>query len=75
MSFRARAAPWMIAGILGVGSGVFIFDPLMGQYAIDSRGTGDPEIAKAGAAGGLGGINDPAKVVVDQKSKGNEAIK
>lgn len=66
----------MIAGVLGVGSGVYIFDPLMRQYAIDSRGTGDPEIAKAGAAGGLGGgVNDPAKVVINEKSKGNVAAK
>jgi hypothetical protein len=69
MSFRQRAAPIMLAGLVGVGSGMYIFDPLMRQYAIDSRGTGDPEIAKAGAAGGLGGgVNDAEKAAIIAKS-------
>lgn len=63
MSFRQRAAPLMMAGLLGVASGVYIFDPLLRQYAIDSRGTLDPDIASAGALGGIGGgVNDVAKV-------------
>jgi hypothetical protein len=69
MSFRQRATPIMLAVLLGVGSGVYIFDPIMRQYAIDSRGTGDPEIAAAGAAGGLGGgINDAEKAAILAKS-------
>lgn len=69
MSFRQKAAPIMLAGLLGVGSGMYIFDPLMRQYAIDSRGTGDPKIAEAGAAGGLGGgVNDAEKAKILDKS-------
>lgn len=61
----------MLAGLLGVGSGVYIFDPVLRQYAIDSRGTLDPRIANAGAAGGLGGgVNDANKVVEDGSNDG-----
>jgi hypothetical protein len=71
MAFRQRAAPWMIAALVGIGSGVYIFDPIMRQYVIDSRGTFDPEIAKAAEAGGLGGgVNDATKVA-EQKEKTN----
>ncbi|UZJ55459.1 hypothetical protein CBS101457_004779 [Exobasidium rhododendri] len=75
MSFRARAAPWMIAGLLGVGSGVYIFDPLLRQYTIDSRGTMDPEIAQIGAAGGLGGgVNDASKIAEEADRKRKDKV-
>jgi hypothetical protein len=78
MSFRQRAAPFMVAGLLGVGSGVYIFDPMLRQYAIDSRGTLDPEIAKAGASGGLGGgVNDATKIAqeADKVRKEDSKVK
>lgn len=57
----------MLAALLGIGSGVYIFDPMFRQYAIDSRGTMDPAIANAGAAGGLGGgVNDSTKVIEEE---------
>jgi hypothetical protein len=47
--------PVMLATFVGIASGVYIFDPLLKQYAMDSRGTYDPKIAQASAQGGVGG--------------------
>lgn len=64
MSYRQRIVPLLLVTFVGVTSGVYIFDPLIKQYAIDSRGTYDPKIAQAGVKGGIGGgINDePNKI-------------
>ncbi|PWN37489.1 uncharacterized protein FA14DRAFT_14469 [Meira miltonrushii] len=64
MSYRQRIVPLLLVTFVGVASGVYIFDPLIKQYAIDSRGTYDPKIAQAGVKGGIGGgLNDePNKI-------------
>lgn len=63
MSYRQRIVPLFIATFVGVVSGVYVFDPLLKQYAIDSRGTFDPKVAQAGLTGGVGGgVNDPDRV-------------
>jgi len=64
MSYRQRIVPLLLVTFVGVTSGVYIFDPLIKQYAIDSRGTYDPKIAQAGVKGGIGGgVNDdPNKI-------------
>lgn len=65
MSLRQRMVPLMLATFVGVASGMYIFDPLLKQYAVDSRGTYDPKIAQAGNQGGIGGgisgVTDLAK--------------
>lgn len=61
MSYRQRIVPLLLVTFVGVTSGVYIFDPLIKQYAIDSRGTYDPKIAQVGVKGGIGGgINENA---------------
>lgn len=55
MSFRQRAVPLMLTSFVGVASGIYIFQPLLQQYALDTRGTYDPELARVSTAGGAGG--------------------
>lgn len=67
MSASQRILPLLVAGTVGLISGVYIFDPLLRQYAKDTKGTFDPEVAKANsplasakaAIGGTGGGSSP----------------
>lgn len=55
MSYTQRLMPFFFASLLGVGTGIYIFKPLLDEYSIDTRGTYDPTIAKATIAGGAAG--------------------
>lgn len=49
MSFaRQRVLPLATATVIGVTSGVYIFDPLIKQYRDETRGTFKPEVAEGG---------------------------
>ncbi|KAL9933662.1 hypothetical protein V8E36_007320 [Tilletia maclaganii] len=43
MSYTSRMAPVMAASIVGVVTGVYVFQPLLVQYRNDTQGTFRPE--------------------------------
>lgn len=63
MSFQHRVVPVLLASLVGVVSGTYLFGPPLQQYKVDSRGTSDPDIANAAAHGGAGGaLADPKEI-------------
>lgn len=63
----------MIAGLVGVGSGIYIFDPIMRSYFGDRKSHPSIQATHPEQEGGVGGAIDPQHIKEIADGAQNEA--
>ncbi|KAK0531167.1 hypothetical protein OC834_002130 [Tilletia horrida] len=78
MSYTQRLVPVFVASLVGVATGIYVFQPLLVQYKADTHGSFRPEQKDlkldAPASAGAGGATNTAAAVAADTGKSNSPL-